>query len=520
MASTIHSKSSAACSESPRSLSYSDAVSVSSASSPPVNSSCSLSSSIQKTAIQKTTRQQQAGLASSESSARQGLASLADLRINGDRLMSTLAEVGSIGGLPNGGVRRLAFSPEDCQARDRLSDWMKAAGMSVRIDTAGNLIGRYPGRYAEAAAIATGSHLDTVPNAGIYDGTYGVLAGLEVVRTLYDNSIQLDHPLEVIVFADEERTMIGSKAMTGRASLDPAQYAHPHYEPIESSLSNIGGSWAQLPQAVCRPGELAAFVELHVEQGPVLEAVGNPIGLVTGIVGQRRYIITVEGQASHAGTTPMPMRQDALVAASQIVLAVNRIGCMKEGERLDPRSVISNGMHGAIHNATLTGDQVATVGAMKLSPNVANTIPGQIEMTLDIRDLSNDCLDRMLALLEEDIEEIAITTQTRIQLKPQLKNEPVLVNSHIFNTIAQSCKQLGLKSHALPSRASHDAQIIADITDMGMIFVPSQAGISHAETEYTHPAHCIQGTDVLLHTLLQLDQHYRCVETEQEAQNN
>ena len=185
------------------------------------------------------------------------------------------------------------------------------------------------GLDAGSAAIATGSHLDTVPNAGIYDGTYGVLAGLEVVRTLYENNVQLDHPLEVIIFADEERTMIGSKAMTGRASFDPAQYAHPHYEPIESSLSSIGGSFAQLPQAVCRPGELAAFVELHVEQGPVLEAVGNPIGLVTGIVGQRRYIITVEGQASHAGTTPMPMRQDALVAASQIVLAVNRIGSFR-----------------------------------------------------------------------------------------------------------------------------------------------------------------------------------------------
>ena len=443
------------------------------------------------------------------------------LRIDGGRLMSTLSEVGSIGGLANGGVRRLAFSPEDAQARDRLSDWMHAAGMSVRIDTAGNLIGHYPGRYPNAAALATGSHLDTVPNAGIYDGTYGVLAGLEVVRTLYENNIQLDHPLEVIVFADEERTMIGSKAMAGRASLSPDYYAHPHYDPIESSLSNIGGDWGELPRAVRPPGDLAAFVELHVEQGPVLESVGNPIGLVTGIVGQRRYIITIDGQASHAGTTPMPMRQDALVAASQIVLAVNRIGSLKETRKTEDEEIgitherVSRTTDSAFpHTARLSGEQVATVGAMKLSPNVANTIPGQIEMTLDIRDLSNDCLDKMVALLEEEIEAIATQTKTRIHLKPQLKNEPVLANSHIFNTIAQSCQQLGLKSHALPSRASHDAQIIADITDMGMIFVPSQAGISHAETEYTHPAHCIQGTNVLLQTLLKLDQHYRCVELE------
>ena len=423
---------------------------------------------------------------------------LSTLRVNGERLMSTLMEIGRIGGLSNGGVRRLAFSEKDVE-------WMQAIGMSVRIDTAGNLIGRYAGRYEGSAAFATGSHLDTVPNAGIYDGTYGVLAGLEVVRTLYENNIQLDHPLEVIVFADEERTMIGSKAMTGRASLDPKQYAHPHYEPIDTSLSNIGGDWAELPQAVRRPGELAAFVELHVEQGPVLEAAGNPVGLVTGIAGQRRFIITIEGQASHAGTTPMMMRQDALVAASQIVLAVNRIGCLKEIlEETEQKRA-----HSRIGKSVFTGDQVATVGAMKLSPNVANTIPGQVEMTLDIRDLSDDCLDRMVAMLEEEIEEIAVVTQTRIRLKPQLKNEPVLANSHIFNTISQSCKQLGLKSHALPSRASHDAQIMADITDMGMIFVPSQAGISHAETEYTHPAHCIQGTDVLLYTLIQLDRHYR-----------
>ncbi|MEL6816637.1 MAG: M20/M25/M40 family metallo-hydrolase, partial [Cyanobacteria bacterium J06598_3] len=196
---------------------------------------------------------------------------------------------------------------------------------------------------------------------------------------------------------------------------------------------------------------------------------------------------------SHAGTTPMAMRQDALVAASQIVLAVNQIGCLQDGDHL-------------------SGDQVATVGAMKLSPNVANTIPGQIEMTLDIRDLSNDCLDQMMVLLAADIEEIATSCQTRVQLKQQLRNEPVPVNSHIFNAIAQSCETLKLKSHTLPSRASHDAQIIADITDMGMIFVPSQAGISHAETEYTHPAHCIQGTNVLLYTLIALDQHYRCAD--------
>ncbi|MEM9266506.1 MAG: Zn-dependent hydrolase [Cyanobacteria bacterium P01_F01_bin.13] len=412
------------------------------------------------------------------------------IAVNGERLMKMMTDVGAIGALPNGGVRRLAFSPEDRQGRQLVQTWMEAAGMTVTIDAAGNMIGRYPGRFPDAPAVATGSHLDTVPNAGIYDGTYGVLAGVEVAQTLHDHGIRPDHPIEVIVFADEERTMIGSKAMAGKASLDPNFYDHPHYEPIEIGLSYIGGDWSQLTSVQRDTDSLAAFVELHVEQGPVLETAGNPMGLVTGIVGQRRYLITIDGSASHAGTTPMPMRQDALVAASQIVLAVNRIGCNTSGDGY--------------------GEQVATVGAMKLSPNVANTIPGRVEMTLDIRDLSNPRLDAMVAELEAEMAEIATQTQTQIHLKPQLRNEPVPVNSHIYNTIAQVCDELALPVKSLPSRASHDAQIIASITDMGMIFVPSQGGISHAETEYTTPEHCIQGANVLLRTLLKLDQHYRC----------
>lgn len=413
---------------------------------------------------------------------------IAALQVNGDRLDHAVKTIGMIGALPNGGVRRLAFSPEDIQARKTLQTWMEAAGMTTTIDTAGNLIGCYRGRFPDAPALATGSHLDTVPNAGIYDGSYGVLAGLEVVRTLHENNIRLDHSLELIIFADEERTMIGSKAMAGQAQLDPDYYAHPHYAPLPPCLAAIGGDWDRLTEAQRLPGSLAAFVEVHVEQGPVLEAAGGPIGLVTGIVGQRRYSITLEGQASHAGTTPMNMRQDALVAAAQVILAVNRIGTVDQG------------------------DQVATVGSMKLAPNVVNTIPGQVEMTLDMRDLSNDRLEHMVATLEQDMAAIAQTTQTRIHLHPKLRNEPVPVNSHIHSTIAQVCEDLNLPSTALPSRASHDAQIMASLTDMGMIFVPSDDGISHAETEYTSPEHCTQGANVLLHTLLRLDRHYGCTE--------
>lgn len=423
-------------------------------------------------------------------------ASAHHLVIDSRRLQQTITELAAIGASPAGGIRRLAFSDDDIRARAWVRDRMEAAGMTVVIDAAGNLIGQYPGQYPDAPALATGSHIDSVPDGGIYDGTYGVLAGLEVVQTLYDHDIRLDHPVEVIVFADEEGTMIGSKAMAGQVlqtidSGDPTRSTHgPHGNSIENNLKRLGGNWEQLPSARRDTRSLAAFVELHIEQGPVLESVGSAIGLVTGVVGQRRYVITVEGQASHAGTTPMSMRQDALVAASQLVLAIHRIGCIK--------------------NNAMAGDQVATVGMLTLTPNVANTVPGHVEMAIGMRDLSNACLDQMETLLATAIDDIARATQTHIQLHPILRNEPVLVNSHIYNTIAAVSDRLGLKTQSLPSRASHDAQNIASITDMGMIFVPSRSGLSHASNEYTPSGQCAQGANVLLHTLVQLDQHYRC----------
>jgi beta-ureidopropionase / N-carbamoyl-L-amino-acid hydrolase len=409
--------------------------------------------------------------------------SVATLAVNGDRLIHSIKTLAQIGRLSAGGVRRLAYSPEDIQARNLVKDWLQEAGMTVRIDTAGNLIGRYPGQFAEAPALATGSHIDTVPNGGQYDGAYGVLAGIEAVRVLREQGIQLNHSLEVIVFADEEGSMIGSKAVSGSLMLDPSRYTALEDSNIQTCLAQIGGNWDQIQEAKRTAQDIAAFVELHVEQGPILEFANRQIGVVEGIVGQRRYQITIEGSSSHAGSTPMNMRQDALVAAAQLVLEVNRL-------------------------ANLPGQQVATVGQMKLLPNAVNVIPGWVEMSLDIRDLSNDHLDRLMAELKETIAAIATQSQTKIELHPRLDNEAATAQPHIQQIIAQACEELALSYLPLPSRASHDAQELAKFTDMGMIFVPSQFGISHAETEYTSPEQCIQGADVLLHTLLKLDRHY------------
>lgn len=406
-----------------------------------------------------------------------------NVSINSDRLNASIERLGQIGRTPTGGIDRVAYSPADIEARNLIQRWMAEAGMVVRLDTAGNIIGRYPGTQPHAPALATGSHIDTVPNGGRYDGAYGVLAGLEVVRTLQDRQMHLHHPLEVIVFTDEESSMIGSKAMVGHVVPNPSYYGRLDGTSIQSCLARIGGDWEQIGKAKRQRGEVAAFVELHVEQGPVLETAGVQIGVVEGIVGQRRYYITITGMARHAGTTPMLMRQDALVAAARIVLAVNQL-------------------------ASQPGEQVATIGWMEVLPNAANTIPGQVNMKLDIRDLSNAHIDAIMVELQDLMEAIATDTGTEIQIQPRLRNEPAPAQPHIQAAIAAVCDQMGLSSMPLPSRASHDAQEMATFTDMGMIFVPSEAGVSHADTEYTSPEQCAMGAEVLFQTLLKLDQYY------------
>lgn len=401
------------------------------------------------------------------------------LRVNGDRLNQSIARLAQIGKLPDGGVKRIAYSPEDIAARNLVKDWMLDAQMSVRVDAAGNIIGRYLGNNPALPAIATGSHIDTVPCGGQYDGAYGVLAGLEVMRVLQENDMKLDRSIEVIVFTDEEGSMIGSKAMSGRVINDPGYYRRPDGTDIYTCLERIGGNWQDIAQARRSEQDIAAFVELHVEQGPVLESMDKQIGVVEGIVGQRRFNISVKGSANHAGTTPMQMRCDALVAAAQVVLAVNQIG-------------------------NSPGQQVATVGKMEVLPNAANVVPGWVEMSLDIRDLSSLHIDRLLKQLHTHLEEIAIATKTQIRLHPCLHNEPALAETSMQKAIAKSCEKLNLSYTYLPSRASHDAQEMAQITDMGMIFVPSAMGVSHDASEYTSPQQCTQGANVLLQTMMQL----------------
>lgn len=401
--------------------------------------------------------------------------------VNGARLNASLDELARIGALPDGSVRRLAFGREDIQARKLVREWMLAADMTARIDAAGNLIGRYAGRE-QLPALATGSHLDTVERGGRFDGAYGVLAGLELVRSLHERRHRLRHPIEVIVFTDEENTIIGSKAMAGQALQDADLYKVKDGTDIQTCLRRIGGDWSLIDTARRDRSSIGAFIELHVEQGSVLEVAHCDIGVVEGVVCQRRFEVTIEGQANHAGTTPMPLRRDALVAAARVVLAVEDLA------------------------RTLPGQQVATVGALDVFPNATNIVPGRVALSVDIRDLSEQHVEFLVACLQERLDAIAADTHTHISKHVRLRLSPTLASPDIQQAIARAADRLGFKSCYLPSRAGHDAQEIGRFTDMGMIFVPSAAGISHSGNEYTSPEQCIQGANVLLHALLQLDE--------------
>lgn len=412
---------------------------------------------------------------------------LSVLSVNGSRLNASIDRLARIGKLPNGDICRLAFTAEDLQARYLVQQWMVEAGMTVRTDAAGNLIGRYAGTVDAVPALATGSHIDTVPSGGCYDGVLGVLAGIEVVRTLRDNNMRLKHPLEVIVFTDEESSMIGSQAMAGTVLTNaPERYQPKVGQPIESCLEAIGGNWEEIASARRNQQDMAAFVELHVEQGAVLEHSQTEIGVVQGVVGMLRQLITITGQANHAGTTPMNMRQDALVAAAQTILAVKKIAL------------------------SMPSQPVATVGYLNVSPNAVNIVPGKVELTVDMRDLSQDCLDSMMSRLLRELNAIAAETNTEVDVAPVLCVQPTPAAPQVQETIAAVCQQLNLSHRYMPSRAGHDSLEIGRVTDMGMIFVPSQEGLSHSGAEYTSPEQCTQGANVLLHTLLRLDATYLC----------
>ena len=410
-----------------------------------------------------------------ETSARQIGNRLAEL-LDADALARDFGAIGQIGRSPRGGYDRIAYSPADRAARDWLIAQMQALGLDVREDAIGNVVGRYPGTE-QRAPIAIGSHTDSVPSGGNYDGILGILGGLAALRTLVAHGVQCRHPIELIDFAAEEATMpggtVGSRAMAGL--LPPSALDAPAIDgrPLAEHLRDFGLDPARINEARRSRSSFAAYLELHVEQGGVLETEGIPIGVVTGIVGIRRYTVTFVGVPNHAGTTPMLARRDALVAAAPYVGEVRRIAIEHE--------------------------IVGTVGMLHLSPGAPSVIPGRVELELEIRGLDPSALDAAERDLAASAERLGAAF-TRISAKP-----PAASTRAIMDCVAAACDELQLARRVMPSGAGHDAMCIAALAPQGMIFVPSHDGVSHAPAEFTEHRDCVAGARVLLGTLLRVD---------------
>ena len=398
------------------------------------------------------------------------------------RLESRIKELGRFGRNPEGGVSRLAFSAADIAGREYVMSLMREAGLAVRVDTAGNIIGRRAGTDASLPVIMTGSHIDSVPQGGNYDGDVGVLGAIEVAELLRAGGIATRHPLEFVVFADEEGGVVGSQAMAGRVGPATLEVVSHSGLTIREGIRAIGGDPARLAEAHRPPGSIAAFVELHIEQGAILDEADIDIGVVEGIVGIRWWDVTVEGVANHAGTTPMNRRKDAMLAASELALAVNRIA------------------------STTAGTQVATVGRIRAEPGAPNVIPGRVVMSLEVRDLAAQKMESLFQAIAAEARRIADARGTPIRFDEiDVALAPAPTDERLRKIIESVAAALGLSHRRLPSGAGHDAQDMAHVAPIAMIFVPSRGGISHAPQEFTSPADMANGADVLLRTLLAID---------------
>jgi len=400
------------------------------------------------------------------------------LRINADRLWKSLMELAAIGATPKGGVKRLTLTEEDRRARDLFARWAREAGLAVTVDAVGNVFARRPGADAALAPVAMGSHLDSQPSGGKFDGAYGVMAGLEVLRTLNDAGVRTRAPMEVVSWTNEEGSrftpvMMGSGAFAGvftqahvRAQKDLDGVS------VDEALQAIGYAGAALPH------RLGAYLEAHIEQGPVLENEKKTIGVVQGALGQRWYDVTVTGQDAHAGPTPMALRRDALLGASRLVQEVNRIA------------------------RSFPDYSRGTVGFMQVKPNSRNVIPGEVRTTVDFRNARAATLDAMCDELARAAKAIESECRVSIELRENTYVKPCEFDAALVASVREAAAALGHEHMDIVSGAGHDAVYIARVAPTAMIFIPCEGGISHNEIESATPADLAAGCDVLLQAAL------------------
>ena len=406
---------------------------------------------------------------------------LKDLRINGERLWQSLMELARIGATPKGGVCRLALTDLDKQGRDLVIAWARDAGLAVTIDRIGNVFMRRAGRNAQLPPIVTGSHIDTQPTGGKFDGNYGVLAGLEVVRCLNDHTVSTEAPVEVVFWTNEEGSrfvpvMMGSGVFARAFTLEHA-YAATDVQglSVKAELERIGYVGDE------QPGEhpMGAYFETHIEQGPVLEDHAKTIGVVSGVLGIRWYDCTVTGLEAHAGPTPMALRRDALQVAAGLMQQV--VACAHR-----------HGPHGR-----------GTVGMVNVHPNSRNVIAGRVKFSIDLRNASDALCDAMDADIRGVAQAMGAESGLPIQIEPVSAYPAQPFHADCISAVARAARQLGYSHMNLVSGAGHDAVYMARLAPTGMIFIPCKDGISHNEIEDAKPEHITAGCNVLLHAMLE-----------------
>lgn len=403
--------------------------------------------------------------------------------VNQDRLENTILTLAKYGVMENGETNRVAFSDADLEGRAYIISLMQVSGLEVSVDFAGNIIGKRAGRDRHLKPIGFGSHIDMVPNGGNYDGCVGSLAAIEVIRTLDEAGIQTEHPLEVFIFSNEEGGVMGSRALVGELKQDALDVVNSTGYSMKEGINRLGGNATRVAEVERTDESLLAFLELHIEQGGILDREKIDIGVVDGIVGIKWWDVNIKGFANHAGTTPMSMRKDALLAASRFILAVNEV------------------------TRSYEGNQVGTVGRISAFPGAPNVIPGEVQLSLEIRDLSSEKIVLLFESIKSRAKDIEEEMGTPFKFIPiDATSAPALTDRGIQKLITDAARESGLSTKQMQSGAGHDAQEMARITPVGMIFVPSKDGISHSPMEYSSPKDIANGANVLLRTILKLDQ--------------
>jgi beta-ureidopropionase / N-carbamoyl-L-amino-acid hydrolase len=405
---------------------------------------------------------------------------LRSLRVNGRRLKESLEAMAKIGGTAGGGLHRLTLTDEDRRARDLFVGWLREISLEVTVDEMGNIFGRRHGRENQLPSVLTGSHLDTQPNGGRFDGILGVMGALEVLRTLQENRVETDRAVEIVDWTNEEGTrftpaMLGSGVWAGTFGRDWA-YGRKDLlgKEFGAELERIG--YRGKHPAIKRP--IQAYFELHIEQGPVLERLGKTIGVPKGILGISWYDLLVEGKGNQAGPTPMEDRRDALCAAAEMILAVNALP------------------------ARMGGEMVATVGEIHNFPNSRNIIPDHVQFTLDMRSWDEGLMEKAAGRILEDLRRIARERECPAKIEEVWRIGPTVFAPDLVKKVEETARELGYSPHSMVSGAGHDAAYVSRVFPTAMIFVPSIGGRSHVEVEDTRWEDCESGANVLLQAVL------------------